>query len=56
MELYPKVPLPDGTDVERDPRSQVPAIPCDICGAPMQEHHCKLACPVCGFTRDCSDP
>jgi len=29
---------------------------CDICGAPMLERHCKIACPVCGYLRDCSDP
>ncbi len=29
---------------------------CDICGAAMQDIHCKLICPRCGYTRDCSDP
>ncbi len=29
---------------------------CDVCGAEMLEIHCKLICPRCGFTRDCSDP
>ena len=29
---------------------------CDICGASMIGVHCKLRCPSCGFTRDCSDP
>jgi rubrerythrin len=29
---------------------------CDICGAKMQEIHCKLICPRCGYMRDCSDP
>ena len=29
---------------------------CDICGAAMLEAHCKLRCPACGYTRDCSDP
>ena len=31
-------------------------IVCDICGASMFGVHCKLRCPSCGFTRDCSDP
>ncbi len=30
--------------------------PCDICGAPVVEAHCKLVCHNCGYTRDCSDP
>lgn len=29
---------------------------CDLCGATMQDIHCKLVCPDCGYTRDCSDP
>ena len=29
---------------------------CEICGAQMRERRCKIACPNCGFTRDCSDP
>ena len=29
---------------------------CDRCGAVMDDKHCKLICPVCGYTRDCSDP
>jgi predicted RNA-binding Zn-ribbon protein involved in translation (DUF1610 family) len=29
---------------------------CDVCGGEMLEIHCKLLCPRCGFTRDCSDP
>ncbi|MBM3948719.1 MAG: hypothetical protein FJ312_05670 [SAR202 cluster bacterium] len=29
---------------------------CDICGAVMLEDHCKMRCPACGYTRDCSDP
>lgn len=29
---------------------------CDLCGAPMIDRHCKLACPTCGYQRDCSDP
>lgn len=30
--------------------------PCDLCGAAMINRHCKLACPQCGYQRDCSDP
>ena len=29
---------------------------CDICGAQMIERNCKITCPNCGYTRDCSDP
>jgi len=29
---------------------------CEICGATMVERSCKIKCPNCGFTRDCSDP
>ena len=29
---------------------------CDICGAQMVEQKCKIRCPNCGYTRDCSDP
>jgi rubrerythrin len=28
---------------------------CLICGAAMWSAHCKVKCPNCGFTRDCSD-
>jgi len=30
--------------------------PCDLCGAPTLEVHCKVICRRCGYTRDCSDP
>lgn len=30
--------------------------PCDICGAPTIEIHCKVICKNCGYIRDCSDP
>jgi ribosomal protein S27AE len=56
MDLFPKAQYPDVRDGEREARPQAKAEPCDICGAPMQEHHCKLVCGSCGFTRDCSDP
>ena len=29
---------------------------CEICGAQMIQRQCKISCPNCGFTRDCSDP
>ena len=29
---------------------------CEICGAQMVQRQCKITCPNCGFTRDCSDP
>jgi hypothetical protein len=29
---------------------------CWVCDGPVIEHHCKIVCQVCGFTRDCSDP
>lgn len=29
---------------------------CERCGQRMAEQHCKIVCPRCGYTRDCSDP
>ncbi len=29
---------------------------CERCGTRMTEIHCKIVCPNCGYTRDCSDP
>ncbi len=29
---------------------------CDVCGSATLERHCKVVCPMCGYTRDCSDP
>lgn len=29
---------------------------CDLCSHEMDERHCKLIYPQCGYTRDCSDP
>ena len=29
---------------------------CEICGFRMLSRQCKIRCPNCGFTRDCSDP
>ncbi|MCW8128848.1 MAG: hypothetical protein KIS92_00560 [Planctomycetota bacterium] len=28
---------------------------CEICGAVLNENHCKARCPNCGRTLDCSD-
>ena len=44
----PTLPLP--------PPRRDDGLDCEICGAPMRERHCKITCPNCGFTRDCSDP
>lgn len=43
---------PGGTTPARDDD----APPCDLCGHPMIERHCKLVCFQCGYQRDCSDP
>lgn len=40
--------------VEMPAQSQV--YRCDVCGNEMGEIHCKIICPQCGYTRDCSDP
>ena len=29
---------------------------CWVCGTIMREIKCKIVCPHCGYTRDCSDP
>ncbi len=29
---------------------------CENCGHTTIENHCKLICPKCGASRDCSDP
>ena len=56
MDLFPKMPTTLTPNPEHEDRRVQAAVPCDICGAPMQEHHCKLVCHACGFMRDCSDP
>ena len=42
------------------PRAAMPTgandLTCEICGAQMVQRQCKIRCPNCGFTRDCSDP
>lgn len=55
--LFPKMPVEDRHSSGAEPRRKTPqAVACDICGSPMQEHHCKLVCHACGFVRDCTDP
>lgn len=39
-----------------DPQTVEGTAICERCGERMQEIHCKLVCPRCGYTRDCSDP
>lgn len=39
-----------------DPQTVEGTATCECCGERMQEIHCKLVCPRCGYTRDCSDP
>ena len=39
-----------------NPRAPEPSHTCTVCGEPMREIHCKIVCPQCGYTRDCSDP
>ncbi len=29
---------------------------CWVCNGAVRKQHCKIICPTCGFTRDCSDP
>lgn len=42
-------PRPAGND--RDD-----GLTCEICGYRMVSRQCKIRCPNCGYTRDCSDP
>jgi hypothetical protein len=48
-------PHPDPDyDPHYDPEAPVV---CEICGAEMYyTASCKLRCPRCGYTRDCTDP
>jgi exosome complex RNA-binding protein Csl4 len=39
-----------------EPRIGETAPICERCGERMRETHCKIICPRCGYTRDCSDP
>ena len=38
------------------PRRRDDGLDCEICGFRMRARNCKISCPNCGFTRDCSDP
>jgi hypothetical protein len=42
--------------VSHESASNVDEPVCDLCGATMDERHCKLVCRQCGYMRDCSDP
>jgi len=42
--------------ISRDAQVDSDAPRCWVCSAVMHEIHCKLICPHCGYTRDCSDP
>jgi rubrerythrin len=38
-------------------KREIPAVhECELCGAVMFDHNCKIVCPNCGYKRDCSDP
>jgi hypothetical protein len=45
---------------EAGPTGEVVAVSdddyCWVCEGPVTKRHCKIVCPRCGFTRDCSDP
>ena len=55
---HPNHPSPAGSD--RDAALTHPNqdndLTCEICGFRMLSRQCKIRCPNCGFTRDCSDP
>jgi hypothetical protein len=55
MVTRPAAVSPDSTAHE-EPAPVADSPVCDLCGARMLEHHCKLVCPNCGYMRDCSDP
>lgn len=44
------------TDFDPSYRSDEPIL-CDLCGSAMRyTASCRITCPNCGYTRDCSDP
>lgn len=43
-------------DSPTPPPRRPDGLDCEICGARMYERSCKIICPNCGYTRDCSDP
>jgi len=52
-----KAPEPKkGTPSDKAASPAVSAIQvCPRCSAGLQESHCKLVCPACGFYLSCSD-
>ena len=42
---------PRPADKDRDD-----GLTCEICGFRMVSRQCKIRCPNCGYTQDCSDP
>ena len=57
----PEAPTPDReiapkvSQQHKQPSTE-PEYHCDLCGAAMQEWHCRIICNACGYQRDCSDP
>lgn len=55
-ETRPQGPGPS-TRRERSERARLATAQiCERCGFAMYDRHCKVLCPNCGYTRDCSDP
>ena len=60
--IRPDEPKPEQEPAPRPqeqdaPPPRVDESRCELCGFPSAiERHCKIVCPNCGFTRDCSDP
>lgn len=55
FEDFPKPQAPLSVEENSLPLSSEGEV-CWVCGYPTLETHCKIVCPNCGFTRDCSDP
>lgn len=52
----PEAGAVDRADYDPDYDPDEPVL-CEVCGAEMfYTAACKLKCPRCGYTRDCSDP
>ncbi len=52
----PEAGAVDRADFDPDYDPTAPVY-CEVCGAEMfYTGSCKLKCPGCGYTRDCSDP
>ena len=52
----PEMPAAPNPSAMREMGEAPAADPCDVCGGPTFERHCKVICRRCGYTRDCSDP